>query len=80
MRIILLDVLLAVVFLLDPGLVEANNALLQLFVVRDVLHNLEDIVLEPLLLKFLHVQLVAAVQVFVLETLVAHLEIVNDEV
>lgn len=80
MRIVLLNVLLAVVLLLDPALVKADDTLLKLLVVSDMLDYLEDIVLESLLLKLLHVQLVTAVQVFVFETLVAHLKVIDDEV
>ena len=46
---------LAVGLLLDPGLVEANDAFLELLVVSDMLNNIKDVIAEPLLLKFLHV-------------------------
>ena len=72
MRIVLLNVLLAVGFLLDPCLVQADHSLLQPLVVCDVLDDLKDVVLEALLLKFLHVQLVSTVQVLVLEALMTH--------
>ena len=73
MCIILINIcLLAESFLLDPGLVQANDTLLKLLIVLNVLDHLKDIVLEPLLLQFLHVELVTTVQVLILQTLLAH--------
>ena len=72
--------LLAVGFLLNPGLVETDHSFLELFVVLNVLDDLEDVILETFLLELLHVQLVAAVQVFILQTLVSHLEIIDDQI
>ena len=72
--------LLAIGLLLDPGFVEADDSLFESLVVRDVLHYVKHVVLEPLLLQFLHVELVPGVQVLIFETLVAHLEIVDDQV
>ena len=46
---------LAICLLLDPGLIKTNHTFLELFVVLNVLHHLEDVILESLLLKLLHV-------------------------
>ena len=48
----------AITLFLDPGLVEADDTLLKLFVVSDVLNNLEDVSRELFLLQILHVKLV----------------------
>ena len=70
---------LACLLFLDPSLVETHDTSLQLFVVSDVLDNLEYIVLETFLSKDLNVKGMSASQVFFLKTLVAHLKILNDE-
>lgn len=77
---VLICSLLAVGLLLDPGLVKSNDSSLKFFVVRDMLDYFEDVVPEALLLDLLHVELVTGVQILVLKTLVAHLEIAHNEV
>ena len=72
--------LLAVRFLENPGLVEADHTLLQLLVVLNVLDDLEDVILEPLLVDQLNIKSVTAAQVLVLETLVTHLQVIHDQV
>lgn len=42
--------LLAIGLFFDPGLVEPDDSLLEPLVVRDVLHYVKYVVLEPLLL------------------------------
>ena len=78
--IVSFDISLAVCLFKHPGLVKPNDALLKLFVVSDVLDNFEDVTLESISLQKLHVKLVTAVQVLILETFVSHLEIVDDQV
>ena len=72
--------LFAIGLLFDPGLVKTDDALLKFFIVRDVLYHLEHVVFKSLFLQFLHVKLVSRVQVFIFETLVAHLEIIDNQV
>lgn len=70
---------LACLLFLDPSLVEAHNAPLKFLVVGDVLDNLKNIVLETFLSEDLDVKSMSTSQVFFLKTLVAHLEILNNE-
>ena len=72
--------LFPVILFLDPSFVQSNDALLKLFVVLNVLNNIKDVVLKTLLLQQLHVKLVTAVEVFVFETLVLHLQVIDNEV
>ena len=75
------DVLpLAVGFFFNPGLIETNNAFFELLIVSDVLDDFKDIMEETLLEHLLHVKFVTAVQALVLEALVAHLEIIDNQV
>ena len=70
---------LACLLFLDPSLVETHNTSLQFLVVGDVLDNLKNIVLETFLSEVLNVKSMSTSQVFFLKTLMAHLEILNDE-
>ena len=72
--------LFAVGFFEYPGFVKANDTLFQFFVVLDVLHNLEYVILEALLLDKLDIESVSAAQIFVLKTLVTHLKIVYNKI
>ena len=69
---------LAVSLLFNPSLIETHYASFELLIVSDVLDDIKDIIFEPILEHNLHVNFMTAVQVFVLEALVAHLEIIND--
>jgi len=71
---------LAVVLIKYPRFVKANNTLLQPLVVLDMLHYLEDVVLEALLPHQLKVYFVPATQEFIFETLVLHSQIINDQI
>ena len=72
--------LLAVVLLEHPSFVEADDTLLQLLVVLDVLDDLKHVVLKALLLDLLNVELVHTAQVLILEALVLHFKIIDDQV
>ena len=80
LRIVSLNILLSVGLLKYPRLVKLNDTLLQLLVVSDVLDDLEHVSLEAILLQRLHVELMTAIQILVLQPLVPHLEIVHDQV
>ena len=71
---------LAVSLLFNPSLIETYDASFELLIVGDVLDDIKDIIFEPILEHNLHVNFMTAVQVFVLEALVAHLEIIDDQV
>ena len=67
-------------FLLDPGLVEADDTALELLVVGDVLDNFKDIILELCLLELLEIQLLTSFQILLFETLVPHFKVIDNKV
>ena len=72
--------LLAVNLFENPGLVEADDTLLQLLVVLNVLDDFKDVIFEPLLVDQLDIKFVAAAEILVFETLVTHLQVVHDQI
>ena len=79
--LVLIDLgLLAGALFEHPGFVEADDALLQLLVVLDVLNDLEHVVLEPLLLDVLDVEFVPTAEILVLQALVLHLKVIDNKV
>ena len=72
--------LLAVNLFENPGLVEADDTLLQFLVVLNVLDDFKDVIFEPLLVDQLDIKFVTAAEILVFKTLVTHLQVIHNQI